>query len=101
MHVANEVMHEVVIMALFMCNWRFTVCEKIVLPVFKPNQYLYETHKDKGNTEWEIFAWAVRDVMCKASGLAKHDQAIAEKIQYFKYLEGHVASYKLENSKDK
>jgi len=30
------------------------------LPPFKPNDHLFETHKDKGKEKWEIFAWAVR-----------------------------------------
>ena len=41
------------------------------LPPFVPNQYLFETHKDKGESEWEIYAWAVRDIMSKASGKPK------------------------------
>lgn len=42
-------------------------CDVIELPVFKPNEYLLTTHHDKGDKEWEIFAWAVREVMCEAS----------------------------------
>lgn len=34
-----------------------------VLPPFIPNDYLFETHKDKGREKWEIYAWAVREVM--------------------------------------
>ena len=44
-------------------EWR--VLESTFLPTFVPNDYLYETHKDKGGKKWEIFAWAVRDVMAK------------------------------------
>ena len=32
---------------------------------FKPNDYLLEKHADKGEEDWEIFAWAVRDAMAK------------------------------------
>jgi hypothetical protein len=35
---------------------------------FLPNEYLFETHKDKGKDKWEIFAWAVRDAMAKNCG---------------------------------
>lgn len=41
-------------------------CKIIELPDFEPNEYLYENFKDKGNEKWEIYAWAVRDIMCKA-----------------------------------
>jgi hypothetical protein len=46
-------------------------CEVNVLPNFMPNDYLFETHKDKGNDKWEIYAWAVRDVMAKFGGFEK------------------------------
>lgn len=38
-------------------------CEVVTLPEFQPNEYLFETHKNKGKERWEIFAWAVRDAM--------------------------------------
>ena len=41
-------------------------CTVHVLPDFQPNEYLFETHKDKGTERWEIYAWAVRDIMMKA-----------------------------------
>lgn len=43
------------------------------MPDFKPNKYLLETHKDKGKDEWEIFAWAVRDVMARVGGFYKNE----------------------------
>lgn len=43
------------------------------LPTFVPNQYLYTTHKDKGKENWEILAWAVREVMSDAGQLPKND----------------------------
>lgn len=36
-----------------------------VLPDFEPNEYLFETHADKGKERWQIFAWAVRDIIAK------------------------------------
>ena len=80
-------------MVLFCCNLWPTYYEVIEMPPFVPNSYLFETHKDKANSKWEIFAWAVRDVMSKASGLAKHDQSQAEKNQYYKYLQGRSDTY--------
>lgn len=46
-------------------------CTVNVLPPFMPNDYLYEKHADKGKDKWEIYAWAVRDVMAKFGGIVK------------------------------
>jgi hypothetical protein len=40
-------------------------CRITEMPDFEPNEYLFETHMDKGNDRWEIYAWAVRDIMLK------------------------------------
>ena len=93
MHVSNAVVEELVLFFLIMCTFERITCFREELPVFKPNKYLFETHKDKGKNEWEIYAWAVRDVMSKASGFSKHDQPNAERLQYFKYLNHLADSY--------
>lgn len=41
------------------------------LPLFVPNEYLYQTHHDKGKEKWEIYAWAMREILTKASGKPK------------------------------
>ena len=46
----------------------FAQATVIDMPTFIPNDYLFETHKDKGESKWEIYAWAVRDVMSRTSG---------------------------------
>jgi len=48
-------------------------CDVIELPLFIPNDFLYKTHADKGKDKWEIYAWAVREVMADASKLKKND----------------------------
>jgi hypothetical protein len=49
-----------VLMQMCLGFWRVRV---MILPPFKPNEYLFDKHQDKGKEEWEIFAWAVRDAM--------------------------------------
>jgi hypothetical protein len=44
-------------------SYGWFTCTVKVLPPFTPNEYLFETHKDKGKERWEIYAWAVREVM--------------------------------------
>jgi len=59
----------------------FTVRSEIVeCPIFIPNDYLYEKHKDKGTERWEIYAWAIRDIFSKASGKPKLDVNLREKL---------------------
>ena len=72
-HVSTSVVKDLVLFFLMMCTFERVTCYKEELPVFKPNKYLFEKHKDKGSCEWEIYAWAVRDIMLKASGFRKHD----------------------------
>ena len=50
---------------------------------------------------WEIYAWAVRDVLCKHTGKRACDQHFAEQMQYFKYLTGSAKSYLIEQSSKK
>ena len=78
-------------------------CELIELPVFVPNDYLFQNHADKvttisshnaspdreieklgkqGPQNWEVYAWAVREVMSMASGFIKNDQPYREKLAY-------------------
>lgn len=59
-------------MFLICCNW-WNACQRYELPIFIPNDYLFETHKDKGKNKAEVFAWALRDAMSKASGLPCSD----------------------------
>ena len=48
-------------------------CNIIELPPFKPNEWLFQTHADKGKDRWEIYAWAVREVMAKAGNFQLSD----------------------------
>lgn len=40
-----------------------------IMPEFKPNEYMYSKHADKGTEKWEIYAWCLRDAMAKAANL--------------------------------
>ncbi len=39
------------------------------LPIFVPNEYLYKTHADKGPERWQIYAWAIREIIAKEGNL--------------------------------
>lgn len=46
---------------------------RFLVPPFLPNAYFFETHKDKGEEKSHVYAWAVRDIMRKVSGLKLED----------------------------
>ena len=58
------------------------------MPPFKPNEYLFETFKDKGTEKWEIYAWAVREAMAKFGDFKLTNQSNKEKILYKDYMRG-------------
>jgi hypothetical protein len=47
---------------------------------------LFETHKDRGEERWEIFAWAVRDIMINKGGFEDCDIPLRAKLQYEAYM---------------
>jgi hypothetical protein len=53
-------------LAILLLSWGNVPCTVNILPDFTPNEYLFEQHKDKGEERWEIYAWAVRDMMMRA-----------------------------------
>jgi hypothetical protein len=66
-HVAHDTKHNVFVILLQYCA--FDIKAYLTeLPLFIPNDYMYETYKDKGKEKWEIYAWAIRDILTKASG---------------------------------
>ena len=53
-----------------------------IMPPFMPNDKMLELHADKGQEDWEIFAWCVRDAISKAGNLPKVDGSLREKNLY-------------------
>jgi hypothetical protein len=48
---------------------QFRWAKIIIMPEFTPNTVMLEKHDDKGEEPWEIYAWCVRDVISKYSGI--------------------------------
>jgi hypothetical protein len=61
-------------------------CEVNKLPNFKPNEYLFDKNTEQGTQRWEIFAWAIRDIMLDASGMEACDYPLSEKNEYEKLM---------------
>ena len=68
-------------------SWNLFTCTVHSMPDFHPNEYLFETHSDKGDSRWEIYAWAVRDAMCKAGGFKECDDTYKQKEMYENYMQ--------------
>ena len=62
-------------------------CVITEMPDFEPTEYLFETHKDKGQDRWEIYAWALRDAMRKCGNLDECNMPMKEKIVYEGYMQ--------------
>ena len=58
------------------------------LPPFKPNDYLFEKYADKGSTKAEIFAWATREVMSRASKCETIEVQARDKAIYKAFMTG-------------
>jgi len=55
-------------------------CEVNVLPDFQPNEYFFDKFKDKGEERWEVYAWAVRDIMMKSGNFGECNNTIRQKL---------------------
>ena len=64
-------------------------CTVTILPPFLPNKYLLDRHKEKGKENWEIFAWAVRDIMARVGQFDKNEQHLEDKMMYKQFMAGH------------
>jgi hypothetical protein len=60
-------------LAFMMLSFGTYTCEMIHLPPFQPNEYLFETFKDKGEEKWEIYAWAMREIIAEVGNFKKSD----------------------------
>jgi hypothetical protein len=47
---------------------------------------LFETHKDKGKERWEIYAWAVRDIIRSQGGFEECNLSFKYKREYEAYM---------------
>ena len=69
------------------------------MPPFMPNDKMLEIHKDKGDQDWEIYAWCVRDAIAKASGLPKSDGSLREKREFESLYNGKKAAIEIDGVK--
>lgn len=71
---------------IFFLSWGCYTCHLQQLPDFEPNEYLFETHKDKGQSRWEVYAWAVREIMLEHGQLTSSTVPYKVKNAYVHYV---------------
>ena len=94
---AIEAMDEFMLIMLMSMSLQKNVLEVNVLPPFQPNEYLLKTHRDKvkGKEDWEVFAWACRDIMAKVGKFGKSDIDFAQRIAAYNYLTKKSPTYEV------
>jgi len=61
------------IVILLCCTILPVIANAHIYPVFTPNDYLFEKFGDGKKAKWEIYADAVREIMCKETGMKPCD----------------------------
>jgi hypothetical protein len=56
--------------------------EVIELPVFTPNEYFFNQHRQGGEEKWETFQRVIRNLMSEHSGLPLAEIDIEDKYRY-------------------
>jgi hypothetical protein len=84
-------------LAILHLSWTCFQCDVTVLPDFQPNEYLFERHAKQGTERWEIFAWAIRDIMCHHGNFTKCNVSHRKKLEYESYMTMQPGSQDPEN----
>ena len=78
-----------VLFIMLLSEMTFRKATIYIMPPFEPNDEMLTLHADKGNEDWEIYAWCLRDAMAKAGEFKKLDNNPYEsRTAYFKYMHG-------------
>ena len=85
-HPAFDVM-EFLPLAILQLSWHCFRCDLTILPDFQPNEYLFETHKCQGLERWEIYAWAIREILCEHGHFKKCDMSLRNKLEYEAFMQ--------------
>lgn len=69
-------------LAFLQLSWCCMKCDVHVLPDFQPNEHLFKKFAHKGKERWEVFGWAVRDIMAREGEFGKCNISLRQKVQY-------------------
>jgi len=74
MNSASDVLPELALYLMIFASFTFHKTTVHFLPPFEPNDYFWEHHADKGTDRWEIYAWAIRDIIAKRGNFTKDER---------------------------
>ena len=78
----NAGIGELSMMTFLWCSFSPVLCEVTFLPVFTPNDHLFANMK-AGQEKWEVYAQAVREVMCEFSGFPMNEHTYQDLKDYW------------------
>lgn len=77
---AYELIDMIQLQILLFSALSFRVTTLTIMPEFTPNAYMLENFADKDRGgPWSIYAWCVRDAICKNSGILPLDEKLSLK----------------------
>ena len=97
-HPSNCNLDDMILTVFQLCTWRLAVCRAKVLPVFTPTEHLLKKATPE-TPEWEVYAEAVREVMCEHGKLKKTNMTFPEYIHYWNYLQFKTDDYTFREKK--
>ena len=72
---------------MLMASFELSYFTLTIMPEFTPNKILLDRHADKADEPWQIYAWAVRDIMSKKSGLrCEANNNLQDKLAYIDFM---------------
>lgn len=62
------------------------------MPEFTPTPKMLELQEERGDEPWKIFAWCVRDAICKHSGIPPLDERLLlkDRVNYEELMAGRI-----------
>ena len=80
-----------VLVIMLLSEIAFRKCTIHIMPPFEPNDEMLMLHEDKGETDWEIYAWCLRDAISKVGNFEKTQQnPYKERNAYIEYINGRT-----------
>lgn len=66
------------------------------MPPFVPNQYMLDAHMDKGECDWEIYAWCLRHAIAKYGRFGLSDMKMKARLDYIAFMNKKTDSIEFE-----
>ena len=82
LNTASDCVHEAAHYCLIFSSFTVHKTNIHFLPPFVPNDYFWKKHADKGKERWQIYAWAIRDIISRRAKLEKIDRNCNDKYAY-------------------